>query len=271
MEIAVLGIGKADAIIITTENHTAMIDAGENNDGGGIIDYLLNNNIHTIDYLILTHYHKDHIGGAHAVINNLEVKEVIAPDYGKESKHYDRFINAAINAGLEILVLKETLEFTLDNAEFTVYPPKSPYFHYDYDDDDLDDDDENDEADITNENNYSIAVSVKHGENNFLFTGDAKSKRLKELLSERDIIFTDYDFLKVPHHGNYNKRSTEFINFISPEYAVITCSLKNMPDGRVISALENTGAEIYLTADGDVHCKSDGKKIIIEQKNSVEE
>ena len=278
MEIFVFAIGKADTILITTENHTVMIDTGENKHGPAILDYLLRCGITEIDYLVITHFHKDHVGGAHVIINNLDVKEAVVPNYGKESKHYDRFIAAVNDAKIEQTILKEIIKFTLDGVEFTIYPSHSEYHYYgnsdiddEQDDDEYEDENEKDDDDdigenITNENNFSLAVSINHGENNFLFTGDAKSKRLKELMSAEDIANTRYDYLKVPHHGRYNKRSEEFIYTVRPKYAVITCYPENPSDERVVAALENIGAEIYFTTNGGIYCESDGQSLIIEYR-----
>jgi beta-lactamase superfamily II metal-dependent hydrolase len=264
LEIFIFGIGKADAIFITTKNHTVMIDTGENKHGPQIADYLFSRNITEIDYLIITHFHKDHIGGADTIIKNFKIGEVIVPNYGKDSKQYSQFAEAMREADIDETILTETMEFVLDDSKFTVYPSGQEYYYYG----DTEDDEENEDDDDSsvNENNFSIAVSVNHGNNNFLFTGDAKSKRLKELLSIDDIINTEYTFLKVPHHGRYNKRSEEFIYAISPEYAVITCSIDSPADDKVINALEIYGVNIYFTSNGDVYCISDGNDLMVSYK-----
>ena len=264
LEVMIFDAGKADAILITTENHAVIIDTGENEHGQIITDYLLSRNIHSIDYLIITHFHKDHVGGAETVIKNFAVKEVIVPNYGKNSKRYNKFIEAMQEAGLESIILTETMEFNLDSAKFTVYPSGQEYYDYsDTGDNDDYEDDENDDDISVNENNFSVVVSIDHGENNFLFTGDAKAKRLKELLLTDDIINTKYDFLKFPHHGRYNKRVVDFIYAVNPEYAVITCSIDSPADDRVVDALKEIRAKIYFTSNGNAYCKSDGNDLIL--------
>jgi beta-lactamase superfamily II metal-dependent hydrolase len=101
MDVFVFATGKADAILITTENHAVMIDAGENKHGTAIADYLTKRGIDTIDYLIITHFHKDHVGGADTIIRNFDVKEVIVPNYGKQSKQYSQFVSAAVTTEIE--------------------------------------------------------------------------------------------------------------------------------------------------------------------------
>ena len=281
MEVFILNEGKADAIILTTKNHTVMIDTGEDKDGKKIVNYLSEHSITTIDYLIITHFHKDHVGGAEKIIKKLDVKEIIIPDYGKDSKQYEKFLIAANKARVKRNILKEKIEFALDGVTFTIYPSRQEYHYFsneykedenddqDYEDnnDGNDSDEENDRYDdIVNENNYSLVTKVSHGNHNFLFTGDAQSKRLKELLATGDITNVKYDFLKVPEHGRYNKRSTDFIHSIKPKYAVITCSSDEPADKRVVSALKRAGADIYLTINGNICCESDGSNLKISYK-----
>lgn len=262
LEIYIFEIDKADAILIKTENHAVLIDTGEREHGQMIVDELINQGVAEIDALIVTHFHKDHVGGAATVIKSLPVKDIFVPNYGKESKHYERFIEEIDAQGLQKNSLTDSVSFSFDNSDFIIYPSKLPYYNYNNSEDD--DGDSGDESiEIPNENNFSLVVSISHGNHHFLFTGDAKSSRMKELLSMDEIIGHQYDFLKVPHHGRHSGRSLEFIDTIKPSYAVITCSDDFPADERVVEALKRVGAEVYFTSDGYVHCLSDGASFII--------
>ena len=273
MEIVVFNIGKADAIIITTENHAIMIDTGEEKHSGEILDHLVETGVDTIDYLIITHFDKDHVGGAGKIINNLEVREVIVPNYRRDTKHYTRFSEAMRDKGIIPVVLARynKLEFIDDGVLFATYPSELDYYEYHIENNNNEDadeeyyDEDDDDNETPNVNNFSLVTSVSHGGNNFLFTGDAKSGRIKEILSVSDITDISYDFLKVPHHGRYNKRIEDFILNISPKYAVITCSPDKPPDDEVSGALEAVGTEVFLTYNGIVHCISDGNTLRIQQ------
>ncbi|MDE5563750.1 MAG: MBL fold metallo-hydrolase, partial [Oscillospiraceae bacterium] len=59
-----LKVGKADGIVLQTAAHTVVIDCGEKSDGKKMVDFLEENGVKIIDYMILTHYDQDHIGGA---------------------------------------------------------------------------------------------------------------------------------------------------------------------------------------------------------------
>lgn len=244
MKIDILNIGKADCTIIRSKDKTVIIDTGEKNDKDDLLDYLDENDIDTIDYLILTHFDKDHIGGAAKLIKNKEIKKVIEPDYSKESKEYTNLIEALDEKDITPKVLTKNMSFELDDANFTIYPPlKSDYGE-----------------DASNE--FSLVVSITHGNNKFLFAGDAQNDRLNELSSQIDDL--NSTFLKVPHHGRLDENSNKFFKKVKPKYAVITCSDKNPPDDEVVKDLENIGAKVYLTSEGQVTCSSNGIELNIE-------
>lgn len=240
--IAVLDVGNADAIVLMTENHTVLIDTGLNKSSAILLDYLNEYNVNSIDYMILTHFDKDHIGAADSVIETFAVKNIVQPDYIETSKQYKQYEEALSLAAIKPLTLKEELRFVLDTVEFIVYPPEKAAYQLD--------------------NDYSIAVSAQHGQNSFLFTGDAEAERLEELLQRGHL---EHIFLKVPHHGVYDEKSEEFFNAVGAKYAVITESKKKPASDEVLFLLDKAGTEIYCTQNGNIYCKSDGISLSVWQ------
>ena len=270
VEIVIFDAGKADAILITTKNHTVMIDTGGREFGDFLVAELSSRNITELDYLIITHFDKDHVGGAAAVINSMDVKTVVVPNYRRDSRDYRNFSQAKLDNSIVATVLESQnpLEFVLNNVSFVIYPSDLDFFEYiirQEGDEDEYDEEEDEDKELPNVNNYSLVTSFSHGDNNFLFTGDAKAQRIREILSLEAIIETNFDFLKVPHHGRLNRRSIEFINTIKPRYAIITCSLERPADIEVVEALKEIGAGAFFTANGNVYITSDGKSITIRQ------
>ncbi|MBR0027021.1 MAG: MBL fold metallo-hydrolase, partial [Clostridia bacterium] len=94
----VLKTGKSDAIILETTGGTMVIDCGEENDGDEVVEYLKANGITKVDYLVITHFDQDHVGGAAEVISNFSIGEIITPDYAGSNSEYTNFITAASNA-----------------------------------------------------------------------------------------------------------------------------------------------------------------------------
>lgn len=238
-EISVLSVGKADAIVLDTKKHCIVIDCGEKGDGKKILDKLEQKGITSIDYLFITHFDKDHIGGAAKVIKNIEVKRIIVPNYEGSNDEYKSFLKAAEECKITPSVITEIKRLILDDILLEIYPPEKRFYG-------------------EGDNDFSLAIGISHGKNKFLFAGDAEEERTTELMSELE---GDYDFLKVPHHGRYDANTEEFIRYISPKYSVITDSEKNPADIKTINTLSSCGSEIYYTRNGDVSVISDGKNI----------
>ena len=242
-DFTVMKAGQADAIIMKTQNHSIIIDLGEKDDGDEISGFLKENDIYDLDYIFITHYDKDHVGGFPEVMESITAKNIVVPDYEGTSDEYAEFIKTVGKKNLTVTRLTEDTSFILDDVLFEVSVPKKQFYK-------------------EGDNDYSLVISVTHGKNTFLFTGDAEKERLTEILLE---FSREFDFLKVPHHGRYNAKTEEFINTIKPKYAVITDSEKNPAQDKTIAILKMQKSEIYSTKDGNVSVVSDGKEILIKQ------
>lgn len=240
---AVLQVGKADAIVLKTQNHSVVIDCGEKADGEKVAEYLADNGISAVDYLFVTHFDKDHVGGFPKVAEQTELRNIVVPNYEGTNKEYEKYKKTAEERNLNVTVLREGMSFVLDDVLFEVSAAKQAAYK---------------EAD----NDFSIVISVTHGENTFLFAGDAEEERLQEVMED---CTHPYDFLKVPHHGKYNKTTEAFLAKIKPTYAVICDSDKNPADEETVSALEKNGSAVYHTSGGTVSVFSDGREIRITQ------
>lgn len=242
LDIVIFKIGKADSILLTIGEQTVLIDTGEDDDGEEIVDYMKKNKVTKVDYLILTHFDKDHLGGADTILNEVEVLNVITPNYVSESKDYKEYMTTLEAQETAPLKLSNVFTFKLGSAEFTIDPPQKNNY--------------------SGDNDYSLVISVEHGTNRFLFAGDAEEERLSELIESGNL---EHTFLKVPHHGRYNEKSTEFFTLIHPNYAVITTSDKNPEDEEVLDVLKQLGTEVYVTRNGNIFISSNGDSLRINQ------
>ena len=88
-------MGKADAALITAEDGSRiLIDAGTNKGGKKLAERFAEEGIERIDAMIITHFDKDHVGGADKILESVSVARVILPQYEKESKQYAQFMEA---------------------------------------------------------------------------------------------------------------------------------------------------------------------------------
>ena len=235
--------GKADAILISNNNKYIMIDTGEESLSSEILSYFRNNNITCLDYLIITHFDKDHVGSASAIIDNIEVKNVFQSNVPKDSAYYNNYINSLENKNISAQTISGEYQFLLEDLNIVVNGPTEVF-------------------DTSESNNSSLIISIQYKETNYLFMGDAENARIKDFISQNS---NSYQLIKMPYHGNYLKRLNELLENTSPNYAVITSSDEMLEDEETIELLEKFGIECYLTRKGSLTILSDGKKIIIKQ------
>lgn len=243
LELHAFDAGAADAILLRTENSAVLIDAGEKGFGKTILAYLAEQGVDALDYLIVTHFDKDHVGGAAKVLNSIPVKAVLQSNQPKDSDEYENYVEALRGAGIEPVTLRETDTFSLDGVSYTVDPPRQSAYAQD------------------SSNNSSLIVSVRYGDTGILLPGDAQTLRLAEFL---DANTTTYDVLKLPHHGRDEPLLEALLASVKPTYAIITSSEEEPESGAVLAALEQAGVRTLLTRNQSVTLYSDG--ITIKQK-----
>lgn len=230
--------GKADAIVLSSDSGTVVMDCGEKGDGKKVVAYLEEKGITTVDYLIITHYDKDHVGGASKVIKSFDVKSVLAPDYDEESEEMTKYRKALDEKGIAPTLVTEDLSFALGDVEYTVYAPERT----DYGED--------------NDNDFSLVTKAVHHDNVFLFTGDAMEQRLDEIMD-----IGQCTLLKLPYHGRKLDNLGDFLEAVKPACAVV-CTSSNEFSGKTQTLLDKSGIPVYATCyNGDITAVSNGKTI----------
>ena len=242
LEVHFFDAGKADAILLTTQSGTVLIDAGEKGFGKTILSYLEEKGVERIDYFIITHFDQDHVGGAAKVINNITVGTVLQSNRPKDSEEYEKYVKALDGAGIEPVTVRETYAFAFDGVSYTVDPPRQSEYSAD------------------SSNNSSLIVTVRNGENRFLFMGDAQTERLAEFLDGNPAAC---DVLKIPHHGKDEPLLGELLEATQPSFAVITSSDEEPESTETVGTLERMGVRVLLTREGAVTLRSDGANIAV--------
>ena len=230
-----INTGNSDAILIENQGYFAMIDTGDTDDDVKVKSYLQKQGVKRLEYLVLTHYHADHIGGADTLLSDFEVGTTLVPNGDANTQVYRDYINALSHKGLKPSVPLEGAKFELGSATLTFY---------------------NTTGGNSNENNNSLVVLYENGEDRALFTGDAEAE------VENQLSIGHIELLKVGHHGSKTSSSPSFINQIQPEYAVILTGQPNQyghPHQEVLSLFESKGIPVYRTDEqGDIVFTSTG-------------
>ncbi|SFW40959.1 ComEC/Rec2 family competence protein [Ruminococcus flavefaciens] len=243
LKVTFLDVGKADAIVLQSESSTVVIDCGEKGDGKKISSILEESGTTVIDYLIITHFDKDHVGGAPKVLKTFDVKNVLTPDYTGNVSEYDKFAETLDGRGITPMKLKEDISFTLDDVDYTVYAPKKDFYG------------DGDSA----ENNFSLVTKAVHHNNILLFTGDAMEERLDEIMD-----IGKCTLLKVPYHGRKLDNLGDFLKATEPKCAVV-CTDSNEFSGKMQDLLKKQKINTYATCfNGKINAVSDGSQIKID-------
>lgn len=228
----------ADSILVVQEGAAILIDAGEEIDAPHILEVLRQYNVEQLDYFILTHGDKDHIGGAAQVLAEVPAKRVIQPYY--EAGELVNALNDSLEkSGIPITYPTRTLRLRAGEIRFLVYPPLENHYN--------------------DANNYSLAILIQHGKVNQLFAGDALRKRSEELLQ------TDWpavDLYKVPHHGRANSSTGRLFDALQPHFAVVTAK---SADSAVLEAAERNETQLFYTASKDCIFVSNGNTLQVLQ------
>ena len=242
-KIDVLKVGKADCIVINTGTKIVMIDTAEKENVPYINSYMEKNGYKKIDTLILTHYDKDHIGGASEIISKYGVKNVIESKFAVNSIIYNEYHMVIENNGVNLSKIEAEFSFKYDNCQFAINVPQSESYK-------------------NMGNNSSLIISLTCGSKKLLFTADALEDRINEIIEQGG---GEYDLVKLPHHGSYLENYESFLNVVNPKYAVITDSNKNPASNETISLLSKKGILAYQTQNGDVRITTNGIELKVTQ------
>ena len=233
-------MGDGDAIFIQSPSQeNCLIDTGNLITGFKVTKYLEQQGIDSLDHLIFTHSHLDHIGGAFFVLQMFDVKNVY--DNGEclsesvDLQDIHSLYRVLLRTGGSYRSLNEGDAITLGAVKLNVlWPPK--------------------EFSDSGINANSIIIMVEYEGFSCLLTGDLINS-VEKLLIEKEIILKA-DVLKVGHHGAADANSEEFLNKVSPGIAIISVGEENTrgyPSGDVIERINKSKIKLYRTdKDGDV-------------------
>jgi competence protein ComEC len=228
LKVHYLNVGQADAIYITcpTGEHSMLIDAADTRYPGSSKDFKeglekLTGGLHkTIDVVIGSHNHTDHLGNMRWVLQNYNVKRYV-DDGVKESTKMYKLLKKTLDSltkagGLEYEPATASVpsfsDFCpADNVDAKLIIPDAGF------------------PDHKHPNDCSVVVKVIYGMTSFLFPGDAEKAEEGELVADpttkQQLAAT---VLKAPHHGSCTSSTLDFVEAVSPTYVVVSCGQKGV-------------------------------------------
>jgi beta-lactamase superfamily II metal-dependent hydrolase len=243
-----IDVGQGDSILLDYGDVEVLIDGGEKSPG--VISYIDDYVDDSLEVMVATHPHTDHIGGLIAVLDAFEVDEIWLNGDTTTSQTYSQFMSAVNSEGATVHEARRGDTIQTANLTFNVLNPVNL-------------------SGTTNDN--SIVLSLSYGQVDFLFTGDAEQEAEASMLAAG--IVPDVDILKVGHHGSRTASSIQFLQTTEPECAIYMAGQGNSyghPHEETIINLCEIGAEIYGTdIHGTITITTDGVTYSVHPSNNV--
>lgn len=245
VKIEVLDIGQGDASLIYTKDEIVMIDTGDIDERDRLVKLLKERNITSIDKLIITHPHADHIGGAYAVFKNFKVKEVYDNGDTTTTKTYQTYLKNIKQQNIAYHQLKagDSIDFG-SGVSFKVFSPTEKMLKSD---DDL--------------NNNSLVGQLRYKDFTMLFTGDSERGAEQNMVKEYGNELQS-DVLKSPHHGSRTSSSDSYLKAVKAKDVIISLAADNEyghPHKQTLDRYKKYDMNVYRTdKDGTVTVLTDG-------------
>ena len=214
-----IDVGQGDSTLITTQfNKKILIDGGGSEFGSTfdvgektLLPYLLKKKIHKLDYVIISHFDSDHVGGILTILEELNVKQVLIPKQVEYSENYNKFLDIIKKRNIKIKIVEEGNTINIDkNTYLDILWPEEKQI----------------KDNVLNNNSLIVRLCYKNFK--MLFTGDIEEIAEQKLLQkyEKTEKLTA-DILKVAHHGSKSSSIAEFLEKVNPRIALIGVGKNN--------------------------------------------
>ncbi|MBU2545034.1 MBL fold metallo-hydrolase [Patescibacteria group bacterium] len=240
LEVVFFDVGQGDSIFIEAKNgFQVLIDGGP---GLAVLEKLgaeMPFYDRTIDLIILTHPDRDHLFGLLEVLKRYKVKSILWTGVIKDTSDWREWERLIKDEGANIIIAQADQRIDLADDIYMI-------IHYPFE--------SLEGQEVEYANDTSVVAELVFNEVSFLFVGDISEKIEKQLNIDSDV-------LKIAHHGSKYSSSSDFLEKVSPELAVISVGENTYghPDSGVLQTLEEFGINILTTQDwGDIRIVSDG-------------
>ncbi len=251
LHVVFFDVGQGDSILVVSPSgRTVLIDGGQDGrDTCLLIDSHRPFWNRSLDIVVATHPHADHLGGLLSVVERYEVGLVLEPCIPSSTLLSEEWARRLSDSGYTPVCGTAGQEVLLDDAvRLQILNPMQQPLSGTSDDVD----------------NNGVVIRISYEEVSFLFTADIMTETERRLTYTRSSSL-DSDVLKAPHHGSSSSSTTQFLAAVSPAVAVISVGQDNPyghPHEEVLERMGLLGAQILTTAEhGTIEFITDGREL----------
>lgn len=243
MAVHFIDVGQGGGVFIQKDGKTIMYDCGDTFAGPTVVDYLEALDVNTIDIMVISHAHKDHMGGCIEVLKKVKVKQVYHNGSKAKTATWKKFLKEAKKADRVVVVERDLDENGIQIL--VAYDSRGKRY--------------------TKEADNSVLLRLVDGRVRVLLTGDCEAPCEREVSGTSEV---SAEVLNVGHHGSNAASSPDFLRKVRPKAAVIQAGAGNQyghPTKPVLGRLRQVGATVYRTdRDGTIVVLSDGESFTVE-------
>lgn len=251
LKVRFIDVGQGDCALISCDGQWLLIDAGPPAASSTVYSVLQRLGIERLDYIVSTHPDADHAGGLAGALEAVPCGTFFAPVTDSDTRTWRAVLDRLDRRGVALTTPEPGDGFSLGAAHVAFLGPLRA---------------------APDDNNNSLVLRIDHGDDSFLFTGDAERAEESDLLSSGADL--KVDVLKVGHHGSAGASSPAFLAAVAPRYAVISVGDNSYghPTEEVLSRLAAQGAEVLRTDQGgDILATSTGGGVTFVRKGMIDE
>ena len=204
LNIHAIDVGQGESTLLECNGNYMLIDSGETDYGKAVVDYLKQNNVDKLSYMVITHPHSDHYGGAEAVLESIKTENIVMTEAYSNTRSWEALVDYIDDNSYNVIMPKSNQVFRLGECSITTYVPE-------FDDDNL--------------NNCSVVLKAEYDGMSAIFTGDAEKSEEKAMLEGGFDVTADV--LSVGHHGSSTSTGKDFLTAVNPSLALISCGKNN--------------------------------------------
>lgn len=248
LKVHFIDVGQADATLFQFKNrdreYNLLFDAGDWN-RRDVVNYLQSQGITTLDVVIISHPHADHIGQLEHIMNQFTVHEVWMSGNTASSQTFQRALEA-------VLASDANYEEPRAGDIYDIGPLTLEVLHPAHLSGDL--------------NQDSISIRFVYGNVAFLLTGDAYKQNERAMMERASTI--QANVLQLGHHGSNTSTDQQFLEAVNPDIAIYSAGSNNSyghPHAEVVSLIQNKDIDLYGTdVHGTIIVTTDGKSLNVQ-------